>query len=453
VTASADVVIIGAGIGGCAAAYHLAIRRGIKRVVIIDEREPLTLTSDKGTQGYRNWWPGPDDTMLRFVSRSIDIMEELADESGNAFRMSRHGYLFVTGTDEGVERMRATAREVSSFGMGPLREHPGHDPYVRSPGEGFRDLPIGADLLSGDEVRRVYPCITTEAKAALHVRRAGWVYAVPMGAWLLKRALGAGASFVSDRVVGIRRGGGRVSGVRLASGATIETDRLVIAVGPELPGLLAMLDVELPVFHELHAKLTFRDRRGTIGRDAPFMIWTDPMELPWSIAERLELKGRADARHLLEPFPGGVHIRPVDGPHGDELYFIWTYHTERAVPVWPPRFDPHYGEIMLRGAARLVPAVEAYFGQGNGGLVDGGYYCKTIENRPLVGPLPVEGAFVLGALSGVGIMASQACAELLASHVAGDSVPDYARWFLPSRYDDAVYRAEVERWGSLVGQL
>src|SRR5882762_3979791 len=94
--ASADVVICGAGIAGVAAAYHLSVRFGIRRVVIVDEREPLTLTSDKGTQAYRNWWPGPDDTMLRLVSRSIDLLEESAAQSGNAFRMNRRGYLFAT---------------------------------------------------------------------------------------------------------------------------------------------------------------------------------------------------------------------------------------------------------------------------------------------------------------------------------------------------------------------
>ncbi|HEX3865883.1 MAG TPA: FAD-dependent oxidoreductase, partial [Gemmatimonadaceae bacterium] len=92
---SAEVVVCGAGIAGVAAAYHLAARQGVRRVVLVDEREPLTLTSDKGTHAYRNWWPGPDDTMLRFVSRSIDILEEMSAESGNAFRLSRHGYLFV----------------------------------------------------------------------------------------------------------------------------------------------------------------------------------------------------------------------------------------------------------------------------------------------------------------------------------------------------------------------
>jgi hypothetical protein len=41
----------------------------------------------------------------------------------------------------------------------------------------------------------------------------------------------------------------------------------------------------------------------------------------------------------------------------------------------------------------------------------------------------------------------------VANHVAGATLPDYARWFLPSRYEDAAYRALMEEWGPLVGQL
>src|SRR5437868_9191088 len=118
----ADVVICGAGIAGTALAYQLAARRAARRVVLIDEREPLTLTSDKGTQAYRNWWPGPDATMLRYMTRSIDLLEEMADESGSAFRLNRRGYVFVTADEEGVDRLRATAREVAAFGMAALRE-------------------------------------------------------------------------------------------------------------------------------------------------------------------------------------------------------------------------------------------------------------------------------------------------------------------------------------------
>jgi glycine/D-amino acid oxidase-like deaminating enzyme len=77
---------------------------------------------------------------------------------------------------------------------------------------------------------------------------------------------------------------------------------------------------------------------------------------------------------------------------------------------------------------------------------------RTQENRPLVGPVSVEGAFVSCAYSGFGVMASCAGGELIAQHVADGSLPDYAPAFLPSRYSDPGYRALLENWGD-GGQL
>jgi glycine/D-amino acid oxidase-like deaminating enzyme len=85
--------------------------------------------------------------------------------------------------------------------------------------------------------------------------------------------------------------------------------------------------------------------------------------------------------------------------------------------------------------------------------VDGGYYTKTPENRPLVGPLPIDGAYVIGALSGYGVMASQAAAELLATHVTGGPLPAYAAALSPSRYADVAYQARLEAWDAKAGQL
>ncbi len=125
----------------------------------------------------------------------------------------------------------------------------------------------------------------------------------------------------------------------------------------------------------------------------------------------------------------------------------------KAPYEWPPTFDRDYPEIVLRGCARMIPGTQPYVGMGASGIVDGGYYCKTPENRPLVGPLPLTGAYVIGALSGIGLMSSHSCAEMVAQHVMGETLPDYARWFLPSRYDDPQYRLLIEEWGPLVGQL
>ena len=86
---TAEAVIAGAGIGGVAAAYQLAVRAGVSRVVIVDPREPLSLTTSRGFEGYRNFWPGPDDTMMRFMDRSIDLLEALDHESGHAFALNR----------------------------------------------------------------------------------------------------------------------------------------------------------------------------------------------------------------------------------------------------------------------------------------------------------------------------------------------------------------------------
>jgi len=175
-TQTADVVICGAGIAGVAAAHYLS-RAGIRNILLLDERPPLSLTSDRSTECYRNWWPDPE--MLRLMNRSIDLMEDLAEESGNVFRMNRRGYLYVTGDQRQVPELEATARAVSSLGAGPIRVHSAPDSsYQPAHPESFRDQPAGADLLIGsDLIHRYFPYLTERAVAALHVRRAGWLSA------------------------------------------------------------------------------------------------------------------------------------------------------------------------------------------------------------------------------------------------------------------------------------
>jgi sarcosine oxidase subunit beta len=453
--ADAEVVVCGAGMAGPAAAYHLAVRQRMPNVVVVDEREPLTLTSDKGTQGYRNWFDGPDDTMVRFAGRSLDILEELAVASGDVFHLSRYGYAFVTADPSTREQLRAQAQRLESFGAGEAREHSTRGVYHRPERDDWREVPDGADLLLDPAlVRQHFAFVSGDAIAVSHVRRAGWLEAVPLGRWLLDEARKHGARFVQDRVVGVEASGGTIRAVRLGSGAALPTRRLVVAAGPGLPAILDMLDVDLPVFLELHAKMRFEDRLGVVPRSAPFTIWADPVaDLGWSDDERARFRDDPGAEWLLRPFPGGLHVRPAGGGQSRDVFLIWTFESEPHPFVWPPAFDPHLGEVLLRGLARMVPEADAYVGEGTRGLVDGGYYTKTPENRPLVGPLPVEGAFVIGALSGYGIMASQAAGELLAAYLTGAALPSYADALAPARYADPAYRRRLESWDAKAGQL
>jgi len=452
---TADVVICGAGIAGIAAAYQLTVRHGLSGVVMIDDQPPLSVTSDKSTECYRNWWPGPGDTMVRFMNRSIDLLEELAAESGNRFVMNRNGYAYLTADPARAAELERGAREVSKLGAGELRIHRGRTDDPPYPEEHFDELEpglTGADLvLDRDRILRRFPFIAPDVVAMLHTRRCGWLSAQQLGMYLLEQAREHGLRQIHGRVAEIVVSGGRVEAVRLDSGETIATRRFVNAAGPLAPSLSRLAGVELPLLNELHGKVTFDDHLGILPRDLPLMIWTDPVSLTWNEEEREQLAQDPELSWLLEPMPAGVHFRPEGGAGSRMHLLLWTYHLEPVEPVFPPRFDPFYPEVVLRGLIRMVPALAEYLGRMRRPYVDGGYYCKTRENRPLIGPTPVEGNYLLCGLSGYGIMACQAAAELLGAHLVAADLPDYAGELLLGRYEDPAYLRKVEAMTS--GQL
>ena len=93
---TAEIVICGAGIAGVAAAYYLAVKHGMRDVLLIEPGAPLALTSDKSTEAYRNWWPGPGNAMVAFMNRSIDLLEEIARATDNRIQLNRRGYVYAT---------------------------------------------------------------------------------------------------------------------------------------------------------------------------------------------------------------------------------------------------------------------------------------------------------------------------------------------------------------------
>ena len=458
---TADVVICGAGIAGIAAAYYLTVKHGIKNVSLVDERPPLSLTSDKSTECYRNWWPGPGDAMVSFMNRSIDLLETLAYESGNLFNLNRRGYVYATADPARILGFQRACEEISALGAGPLRLHsprpalhtPHPTPYSPPSPEGFETPLTGADLvLDRDLIREHFPYLAKETVAVIHARRAGWFSAQTLGMYLLERARENGARLIPARVESVKVINARVEAVHLNDGSTIAAPCFVDAAGPFLKPVGRMVGTELPVFCELHAKVFFPDHLGVIPRDAPFLIWADPQFAPWTDEERAWLEESDEMKWALERLPAGVHTRP-EGPAGSAMaLMLWDYHNQPVEPVASPTFPPNFPDVVLRGLATMIPGLRAYFDRPPRLSVDGGYYTKTRENRPLIGPLPVRGAYVIGALSGYGLMAAPAAGELLASHITGRPLPSYAPAFSLERYDDPEYQQLLGNWGS-TGQL
>ena len=216
---TADVVICGAGIAGIATAHALAVTHGVHRVLLVDERAPLTLTSDKSTEAYRNWWPGPDDAMVQLVNRSIDLLERWSDASDDRFGLNRRGYLYTTRDANTAERFVADAERATEQGAGVVRTYRSVTEaatYQRSPHRGFRGVPDGADLfLNRDAIRQHFPWLHHDIVAVLHARRCGWFSGQQLGMYLLDEAKAAGVQLVSGRVERVLQESGGVEAVEV----------------------------------------------------------------------------------------------------------------------------------------------------------------------------------------------------------------------------------------------
>ena len=399
-----------------------------------------------------------------------------------------------------------TAEAVACHGREGVREHaaaPAGGP-VRGPAPaGLK----GADVYTSPEaVTGAFPYLAPTIGAAMHTRNCGWVAAQTMGMDMLE-SLRSARSANGEPALTLLRGrvvGGQTTGRRLAA-VDVEADggtrtrlslngAFVNATGPFLAATHAALvgGSPLPVRNAVHAKVVFRDVLRVIPRDAPQVILMDaaaPLWAPGELEHVAEVAGADVASRAAASMPAGAHFRPYGGPNSDAVLLLWeawhhALHDVKGLQLpepLPPAADSFldhelYPDICLRGLARVVPDLAAYFDEGvrdsllasrrrgaaggGGGAdaeaaiaaaprpsVDGGYYTSTRENLPLIGPAPAadgagahENVLLCGALSGFGIMAAHAAGELIAAHATGGSLPaDYAPALSPLRYLDAEY--------------
>ncbi len=436
---TADVVICGAGSAGVAAAYFLA-QRGITDVLIIDKHPPLSQTSAKSGENYRNWWP--NSTMVRFMNRSIDIMDDLAKATNDIFNMEQRGYLYIT--DKPTHELQDYFHHYKDLDVGDIRIHDGGEngnARQYAPPSSQSGL-NGADVLAHRQIiQKNFPHISADVQTAVHARRAGAVSAQQLGMFLLEEAKKHGATLITGDVVGVEADNQGVKAVEVVIDGVqhkIQTRCFINAAGPFVPEIASYLDIELPIFSILQQKIAIQDIHGVIPRDVPFTIIMDGQYLDWSEQEKEELQLDSEFEWLLDKFPGGLHIKPEGGKDSPWIKLGWAINKVVEQPVWKPEAAPAFPDIVLRGAAKFVPGLKQYLDNLPQPIVRyAGYYTKTKENLPVIGPMGVDGAYVVGALSGFGTMASCAAGELIAAWVIGDDLPDYADALSLKRYDPA----------------
>jgi glycine/D-amino acid oxidase-like deaminating enzyme len=133
---------------------------------------------------------------------------------------------------------------------------------------------------------------------------------------LLERSCARGIEVIRDEVAGLVVENGRLIAATLASGSRIDARVFVLAAGPLLPEWTDRLDLDIPIFNELHGKIAFEDNDAVIPRDAPLMIWNDAVDLgPLGTfpSARRNRSSASDLRHAHErpAFPRRARLREI----------------------------------------------------------------------------------------------------------------------------------------------
>jgi len=234
-----------------------------------------------------------------------------------------------------------------------------------------------------------------------------------------------------------------MSAIPLFESYAFGSKNLVLAAGPFCSDLADKLGISLPLKNYLQHKFLIPDPENAIPKDMPFTIFADGQILNWNDDERSLLSESPEFAHLLDAFPAGLHIKPEGNNH---IKMGWAYNRQAAQAHWQPQIKSEFVDIVMRGASRFIPSLAPYIDKLPTPLTQySGYYTRTQDNLPLIGPTQVDGVFVVSGLSGFGTMSACAAGELIANIMSKDTLPQYAKYFSPDRYNNAELMSEISR--------
>jgi sarcosine oxidase subunit beta len=218
---TADLVIIGGGVMGASAAYHLA-SRGLKDVILL-ERERFFGQGSTGRCAGGVRYQFATEVNIRLSLESLPMLENFRDEIGQESDYRQCGYLFVL-TDE---------NDIPAFERNVKLQ---------------RELCVETEWLTGDEIRKQLPMMNfSDALAGTFHQKDGLVdpNSVVMGYIGAARRKGIKA-FNAVEVTGIRVDGGKIEAVETTQGL-IWTRTVLNAAGPWSAQIGEMAGVQIPV--------------------------------------------------------------------------------------------------------------------------------------------------------------------------------------------------------------
>lgn len=217
----AEVIIVGGGIIGCAAAYHLAKERVS---VLVLEGSPHIGNGGSTRNGGGVRQSGRDSRELPLVMYAIqNLWPKLSDMLDTNVEYYQHGNLRLGST-------------------------PAHEKILQGLTDRTAACGLDVRMISGDEARRINPYLSDVVTCASWCPTDG--HANPLMATMgyYKMARRLGAHFISDeKVVELRKIKGAVRQVVTASGNVYEGDKVILAAGYESRFIASTVGIDIPM--------------------------------------------------------------------------------------------------------------------------------------------------------------------------------------------------------------
>jgi sarcosine oxidase subunit beta len=381
---ASDIVIIGGGISGTAAAWELA-KNGVP-VTLLERGDLASMASGWTLAGVRQ--SGRKEQELPLALAAVRRWKQLADELGTDVEYRQHGNLRLALIAEDIPAMKQVVETGNAHGI-PMRWLDGIQ-AVHEVAPALTDELVGASFCPTDGHANPTKVVLAFAEAA---KRAGAT--IRTGATVSR--------IVTDN--------GRVTGVEV-DGEIIPTGTVIVAAGIYSPVLLAPLGIDLPI-----------DIRVVPA------IQTVPVE---PLLDQV----------LGVPAGGFAGRQQADGRFrltGTSVPWTATDHTD-----WNVQPTLAQLEHTLDWSVRLIPALKDVMAWKLwGGLVD-----NTPDALPVLERTPeVEGLVVAAGFSGHGFCLGPVTGEIVADLATEGETRHPIAPFARARFDTMTDREGVTLFG------
>jgi len=383
----ADVVVIGGGIVGLSAAYHLA-KLGAE-VVVLEKNYVGSGSTFRCATGIRAQFT--DEANVRLMKYNIERWKNLSEELEYDVGFVQTGYLFLATNEEEAETFRETVKLHKKLG-------------------------VGTRIIDVSEAKEIVPILNTEPFILAQWNpEDGKANPFKSTFAFLTKAKELGVEVheytpVTDVLVE----NGEITGVK-AGGNVIKTDAVLNATNAWAPIVneMAGLSRETVPIHPFKHQL----------------VKTEPIK-PGLVNPLVSPPGWNDSYIIQDAEDGGI-LGGAGVEHGPTYDMTPTYDFLREVVKWMTRIAPplKYVHVIRQWA---------------------GFYAKTPDSNPAIGKVEkVKGLYIAAGFSGHGFMMAPGVGEAIADLIikGKTKVPLDWEWYDPQRFERGELRTTAFQIG------